>query len=80
VFTEHRDTLDYLERRVTSLLGRMDAVVSIHAAVRRPERRRITEEFTKNSGCQVLIASDAAGEGLDLQAANMFRIRLASGA
>ena len=71
VFTEHRDTLDYLQRRVGSLLGRTDAVVSIHGAVRRPERRRITEEFTKNPDCQVLIATDAAGEGLNLQAANL---------
>lgn len=71
VFTEHRDTLDYLERRVGSLLGRTDAVVSIHGAVRRPERRRVTEEFTKNPDCQVLIATDAAGEGLNLQAANL---------
>ena len=71
VFTEHRDTLHYLERRVGSLLGRTDAVVSIHGAVRRPERRRVTEEFTKNPDCQVLIATDAAGEGLNLQAANL---------
>lgn len=71
VFTEHRDTLDYLERRIRSLLGRTDAVVSIHGAVRRPERRRITEEFTKNPDCQILIATDAAGEGLNLQAANL---------
>ena len=71
VFTEHRDTLDYLERRVGSLLGRTDSVVSIHGAVRRPERRRVTEEFTKNPDCQVLIATDAAGEGLNLQAANL---------
>ena len=71
IFTEHRDTLHYLERRVSSLLGRVDAVVSIHGAVSRPERRRITEEFTKNPECQILIATDAAGEGLNLQAANL---------
>lgn len=71
VFTEHRDTLDYLQRRISSLLGRPDAVVSIHGAVRRVERRRITEEFTKNPDCQILLATDAAGEGLNLQAANL---------
>lgn len=71
VFTEHRDTLDYLERRISSLLGRPDAVASIHGAVRRVERRRITEEFTKNPDCQILLATDAAGEGLNLQAANL---------
>lgn len=31
----------------------------------------ITEEFTKNRGCQILLATDAAGEGLNLQAAHL---------
>jgi superfamily II DNA or RNA helicase len=71
VFTEHRDTLEYLSRRIGSLLGRPEAVQAIHGGVRRPERRRITEEFTVNSDCQVLLATDAAGEGLNLQAAHL---------
>ena len=71
VFTEHRDTLDYLANRITTVLGRPDAVQSIHGAVRRADRRQITEEFTKNPECQVLLATDAAGEGLNLQAANL---------
>jgi SNF2 family DNA or RNA helicase len=71
VFTEHRDTLNYLERRVTALLGKADAVVSIHGAVPRYERRRITAEFTTNPEVQVLLATDAAGEGLNLQAAHL---------
>lgn len=71
IFTEHRDTLDYLRGRVTALLGRPEAVVAIHGGVRRLDRRRITEEFTKNPGCQVLLATDAAGEGLNLQAAHL---------
>lgn len=71
VFTEHRDTLDYLTFRIRSLIGRPDAVQAIHGGVRRGERRAITEEFSKNSGCQILIATDAAGEGLNLQAAHL---------
>ncbi len=71
VFTEHRDTLDYLTFRIRSLIGRPDAVRAIHGGVRRSERRAITEEFTKNSVCQILIATDAAGEGLNLQAAHL---------
>ena len=31
----------------------------------------ITEEFTKNRDCQILLATDAAGEGLNLQAAHL---------
>ncbi len=71
VFTEHRDTLDYLARRIGSLLGRPEAVQAIHGGVRRAQRRQITEEFTHNSACQVLLATDAAGEGLNLQAAHL---------
>lgn len=71
VFTEHRDTLNYLEQRITQLLGKRDAVVCIHGAVPRYERRRITAEFTSNPDVQILIATDAAGEGLNLQAAHL---------
>jgi superfamily II DNA or RNA helicase len=71
VFTEHRDTLDYLARRIGSLLGRPEAVKAIHGGVRRPQRRQITEEFTQNPACQVLLATDAAGEGLNLQVAHL---------
>ncbi|MDH2444531.1 helicase-related protein [Amnibacterium sp. CER49] len=71
VFTEHRDTLNYLHRRITALLGRGDAVVAIHGAVPRYERRRITTDFTTNPDVQILIATDAAGEGLNLQAAHL---------
>jgi hypothetical protein len=30
IFTEHRDTLNYLAERITTLLGRSEAVVAIH--------------------------------------------------
>jgi superfamily II DNA or RNA helicase len=71
IFTEHRDTLEYLARRIGTLLGRPQAVGTIHGGVRRSERRRITEEFTHNKECHVLLATDAAGEGLNLQAAHL---------
>lgn len=71
IFTEHRDTLDYLTGKIRSLLGKPAAVQAIHGGVRRKERRVITEEFTKNRDCQILIATDAAGEGLNLQAAHL---------
>ncbi|WP_244951266.1 helicase-related protein [Ruania zhangjianzhongii] len=71
IFTEHRDTLSYLESRIRTLLGRAEAVRSIHGEVKRTDRREITEEFTKNPDCQILLATDAAGEGLNLQAAHL---------
>ncbi|WP_088295453.1 helicase-related protein [Mycobacterium avium] len=71
IFTEHRDTLDYLAGRIRTLVGKPNAVQAIHGGVRRRERRMITEEFTKNRDCQILLATDAAGEGLNLQAAHL---------
>ncbi len=71
IFTEHRDTLDYLRVKIGSLLGKPDTVKAIHGGVRRGERRQITEEFTKNRDVQILVATDAAGEGLNLQAAHL---------
>ncbi|WP_432501823.1 helicase-related protein [Kineococcus arenarius] len=71
VFTEHRDTLSYLAERVRGLLGRDDAVVTIHGGVPREERLTVRERFTHDSSCQVLVATDAAGEGLNLQACHL---------
>lgn len=71
IFTEHRDTLDYLAHKIRALIGKTEAVKAIHGGVRRGERRQITEEFTKNADVQILIATDAAGEGLNLQAAHL---------
>ncbi|GAA0966610.1 helicase-related protein [Actinocorallia libanotica] len=71
IFTEHRDTLDYLAARIRTELGRHEAVQTIHGGVRRSDRRRITEQFGKDPSCRILIATDAAGEGLNLQAAHL---------
>ncbi len=71
VFTEHRDTLNFLVERLRSFLGRTEAVVAIHGGVHRQERRRIQEVFTQDPGCVVLVATDAAGEGINLQRASL---------
>ncbi len=71
VFTEHKDTLFYLTEQIRNILGRPDAVVTIHGGTRREERRGIREQFTHNPTTQVLVATDAAGEGLNLQAAHL---------
>jgi superfamily II DNA or RNA helicase len=71
IFTEHRDTLEYLAERIRSLLGRPDAVVTIHGGVRREERRTIMELFAQDVDTRVLVATDAAGEGLNLQRAHL---------
>lgn len=71
VFTEHRDTLNYLEARIRTLLGRDEAVVTIHGGMGREQRLRAQEEFRQSEDVQVLVATDAAGEGINLQRANL---------
>jgi len=71
LFTEHRDTLNYLENRTTTLLGRKEAVVMIHGGMGREERMRAQESFKHDPEVQVLLATDAAGEGINLQRAHL---------
>ncbi len=71
LFTEHRDTLNYLDERISSLLGRKDAVVVIHGAMGREERMKAQEAFKHDPVVQVLLATDAAGEGINLQRAHL---------
>ena len=71
VFTEHKDTLDYLVAKVRKLLGRAEEVVAIHGGMHREDRKRAQDEFVKNPTARILIATDAAGEGVNLQRANL---------
>lgn len=71
IFTEHRDTLNYLTERIRTMLGREEAVVNIHGGMGREERRRAQEAFTQDKSVQVLVATDAAGEGINLQRAHL---------
>jgi len=71
IFTEHRDTLNYLHQRVGGVLGNPDAIVTIHGGTHRDERRRVQALFRSDPEVRVLIATDAAGEGVNLQNANL---------
>ena len=71
IFTEHRDTLSYLVSQITTLLGRMEAVVAIHGGMGREERKKAEEAFKQDMTVQVLVATDAAGEGINLQRAHL---------
>jgi superfamily II DNA or RNA helicase len=71
LFTEHRDTLNYLESRITTLLGRKEAVVMIHGGMGREDRMNAQESFRHDPEVQVLLATDAAGEGINLQRAHL---------
>jgi superfamily II DNA/RNA helicase len=52
------------------LLGRTDAVVMIHGGMGREERLKTQESFRHDPAVQVLLATDAAGEGINLQRAH----------
>lgn len=63
LFTEHKDTLFYLEER---LKNNGYSIVTIHGGKSVDERRKAQTEFAQPE-TQILIATDAAGEGINLQ-------------
>lgn len=71
IFTEHRDTLRYLTDKIRTLFGSEDAVVTIHGGMLRDERRKVEERFRQDKEVRILIATDAAGEGINLQRAHL---------
>ena len=67
IFTEPKDTLRYLLEKARARLGKPEAVEVIHGGVTREERRKVIERFMQDKDLLVLIANDAAGEGVNLQ-------------
>ncbi|MBN2390635.1 MAG: DUF3883 domain-containing protein [Anaerolineae bacterium] len=63
IFTEFKDTLDYL-------VGCLEAwgytTTQIHGGMAQPERRKAERVFWDNAA-QILVATEAAGEGINLQ-------------
>lgn len=62
VFTEHKDTLNYLEERLRNSGYKVE---TIHGSKTVEERRAAQNRFARDA--QILIATDAAGEGINLQ-------------
>ena len=62
IFTEHRDTLTYLTRR---LKDRGYAVCNIHGGMKLADRIAAEKEF--RGPAQFMVATEAAGEGINLQ-------------
>ena len=71
IFTEHKDTVNYISDRIRALMGRPESVVVIKGGMGREERRKVQEQFTQDKDVQVLVATDAAGEGINLQRAHL---------
>lgn len=67
IFTEARDTLEYLADRIRARTGDPDNVVVIHGGVPRDKRRGAIAAFNEDPQVRFLVANDAAGEGVNLQ-------------
>ena len=63
IFTEHKDTLIYLTERLSNSGYK---VATIHGGKNVDERREAQNAFMRDEA-QILIATDAAGEGINLQ-------------
>jgi len=79
IFTEHRDTLNYLQQRLAQL-GYGEEIATIHGGMDQQERdyqcfHFMTPEFRRARNLpnadarsvRLMVATDAAGEGLNLQ-------------
>ena len=66
IFTEHRDTMTFILERLEAL-GFTDKVAQIHGGMKYSEREEQVEFFRDPNGAQYLVATDAAGEGINLQ-------------
>ncbi len=65
IFTEHRDTLDFIIRRLESK-GYNKQIAYIHGGIDYLERKKMVDKF-KSDDCLYMVATDAAGEGLNMQ-------------
>lgn len=69
IFTEHRDTVHFLIRRLEGL-GYAGRVAQIHGGMNYLEREEQVAFFRRpaeQTGANYLVATDAAGEGINLQ-------------
>jgi SNF2 family DNA or RNA helicase len=69
VFTEHRDTLNYLVQRLSGM-GYTGQIAQIHGGMYYTERQQQVERFRRpqeDGGARFMICTDAAAEGINLQ-------------
>lgn len=69
IFTEHRDTLNFLVRRLSGL-GYAGQIAQIHGGMHYSERQQQIERFrlpANEEGVRLMVCTDAAAEGVNLQ-------------
>ena len=72
IFTEHRDTLNYLVERIQHHAGTSGGCGDHSWWIEpREARMQAQEAFTQDKDVQILVATDAAGEGINLQRAHL---------
>ncbi|MCA9720175.1 MAG: DEAD/DEAH box helicase [Myxococcales bacterium] len=70
IFTEYLATLDYLRVRLRQKYGEGDWLLSLYGGMSDAERDAVKRAFNDSQGSsRILVATDAAGEGLNLQRA-----------
>jgi superfamily II DNA or RNA helicase len=67
IFTEPRDTLEYLAGNIRQRIGKHEAIAVIHGGVPRDVRKANIAAFNDDPEVRILVANDAAGEGVNLQ-------------
>jgi len=67
IFTEYRDTLDYLKENLSKnyKVDKIDGKMEIY------ERKTALDNFASDNGPEILVCTDAAGEGIDMQFCNL---------
>ena len=66
IFTEFRDTLEFLISRLEGK-GVTGKIAKIHGGMDYKDRDYQAEFFRKHDGARIMVATDAAGEGINLQ-------------
>ena len=67
VFSEYRDTVEYLAEKLS---GKYRVAV-IHGLMGADERQKVLDESRLPEGSEIIVCTDAAGEGVDMQFANI---------
>ena len=67
VFSEYRDTVDYLFEK----LSKSYKVEKIYGIMSLEERQKALDVFRDPEGAEIMVCTDAAGEGIDMQFANI---------
>lgn len=69
IFTEYKDTLKYISPMIEKSIG--DGTVLTLSGENKKDFDKIKNRFLRDPTCKVLIATDVAAEGLNLQIANI---------